>query len=313
LKVLFVASGRTGRPGDVVKNQGDSLIKAGIDLEYFLIKPGFWNYLYAIRKLRNVFSNGHYDLTHAHYSLCGFIAGLAGCKPLVVSLMGSDIYPSVFARAFIKLFIRYKWSETIVKTLQMKELLGIERVHIIPNGVDIERFKPINRGNARQHIGYKSDKKLIIFIAVKDRAEKNLGLAMDAIKSLNDNNVDFKHIYNVANSEIPYYLNAADILLLTSRREGSVNVVKEAMACNCPVVSTDVGDVKWVLGDTEGCYITAFEPEDIADKIKAVLDFGRRTNGRNRIFDLGLDSQNIAERLIRIYQKVINGQRFLND
>ncbi len=311
MKVLFITSGRAGRPGDVVKNQGDSLIKAGVDIEYFLIKPGFRGYLNAIRKLRNAFKNGHYDLAHAHYSLCGFVAGLAGCKPLVVSLMGSDICNSVFSRALIRFFIRKKWTETIVKTRQMKELIGLNSVHVIPNGVDIERFRPIPQGIARQHIGYEKDKKLIVFIAGKNRAEKNLDLAQNSVRYLNDNNIDFKHIYNIANSEIPYYLNAADVLLLTSRREGSVNVVKEAMACNCPIASTDVGDIKWVSGNTEGFFITTFEPLKVAQKIKAAINFGKRTEGRQRIIDLGLDSDTIAWRIIALYEKLIDNKKMI--
>lgn len=305
MKVLFVASGRAGRPGDVVKNQGDSLIKAGINIDYFLIKPGFWGYLNAIHKLRIKFNGGRYDLVHAHYSLCGFVAGLARCKPLVVSLMGSDIYTSGFLRTLIRIFIRHKWTETIVKTRQMKELIAIDSIHIIPNGVDIEKFRPIPKKIARQHIGYKENKRLIVFIAVKNRKEKNLDLAMDTIKHLNDNSVDFKHIHDVPNQEIPYYLNAADVLLLTSTREGSVNVIKEAMACNCPVVSTDVGDVRWITGATGGCYITSFEPEDVAQKIKEAFDFGKRTEGRQSIADLGLDSVNVAKRISDVYNTLV--------
>lgn len=193
----------------------------------------------------------------------------------------------------------------------MKELIAIDSIHIIPNGVDIERFRPISKEIARQHIGYKENKRLIVFIAVKNRKEKNLDLAMDTIKHLNDNSVDFKHIHDVPNQEIPYYLNAADVLLLTSTREGSVNVIKEAMACNCPVVSTDVGDVRWVTGNTDGCFITSFEPEDVAQKIKAALDFGKKTEGRKKIFDLGLDSDNIVRKLIVLYEKLIVNNKII--
>lgn len=302
MKVLFVSSGKSGNVGCVVKNQGESLKCRGINVDYFLIKPGFLGYLTAIHKLRIRFNIGQYDLVHAHYSLCGFAAGLAGCKPLVVSLMGSDIYTSGFSRALIRFFIRYKWAETIVKTRQMKDLIEINGVHVIPNGVDIERFKPIPKEIARQHIGYKSDRKLIIFIAVKGRLEKNLDLAMDAIRHLDDNTIDFKHIYDVPNWDIPDYLNAADLLLLTSIREGSVNVVKEALACNCPIVSTDVGDVRWVTGNTDGCFITSFEVKDVAQKIKAAIEYGKRTEGRQRIAYLGLDSVTAAKRLTDVYR-----------
>ena len=187
----------------------------------------------------------------------------------------------------------------------MKELIGIANVHIIPNGVDIKRFKPIPKEVVRQHIGYKKDRKLILFIAIKNREEKNIDLAIEAVKLLSDINIDFKHIYNVPNSEVPYYLNAADVLLLTSKREGSVNVVKEALACNCPVVATDVGDISWVLGDIEGCYISAFNSRDIADKILAALYLGRRTNGRDRIRELGLDLNNISDRIIGLYEHLV--------
>lgn len=308
MRVLFISSGKAGQVSNVVKNQGESLKAAGIDIDYFLINSGFRDYMNAIRKLRNAFKNGHYDLAHAHYSLCGFVAGLSGCKPLVVSLMGSDIYTSGFSRALIRFFIRNKWTETIVKTRQMKELLGIESVHIIPNGVDIERFKPIRKEIARQHIGYKEDKKLIVFIAVKDRAEKNLELAMNAIRHLDNNTIYFKHIHDVPNQDIPYYLNAADALLLTSKREGSVNVVKEALACNCPVVATDVGDISWLLGDLEGCNITTYDPCNIANNILATLYFGRLTNGRDRILELGLDSHKVSASIIGLYEKLVRGK-----
>lgn len=306
MKVLFISSGRAGRPGNVVKNQGDSLIKAGVDIGYFLIKPGFWGYLNAIGKLRNVFKNGHYDLAHAHYSLCGFVAGLSGCKPLVVSLMGSDIYISGFSRSLIRFFIRNKWTETIVKTQHMKELIGLNSIHVIPNGVDIERFKPIPKEIARQYIGYTENKKLIIFVAAKNREEKNLDLALKVINRLNNNDIDFKHIYEMPNQEIPYYLNAADVLLLTSKREGSVNVVKEALACNCRIVATDVGDISWILDKTNCCQITSFDSNDIVIKLVSVLNCEKEANGRHRIIELGLDSFTKAREIIEVYGATIS-------
>jgi glycosyltransferase involved in cell wall biosynthesis len=220
--------------------------------------------------------------------------------------MGSDVLMSKWMRVLTRFFYYYKWDLTIVKTEQMKELLNIGRAHIIQNGVDINRFKPIPKSIARRYINYPEEKKIILFIAILNRPEKNKELAEKAAKELNNNGIELKHIYNVPNSEIPFYLNAADTLLLTSKWEGSVNVIKEAMACNCPVVTTNVGDVNWVIGNTEGCYITSFEAEDVAQKIKAALSYGKRTNGRQRIIELGLDSESVANKIVALYEEVIS-------
>jgi teichuronic acid biosynthesis glycosyltransferase TuaC len=98
---------------------------------------------------------------------------------------------------------------------------------------------------------------------------------------------------------------------VTSFSEGSPLVIKEAMACNCTIVSTNVGDVEWVLGDTEGCYIAVFDAKDVAKKLKLAIEFREEhqyTNGRNRITELGLDSETIAGRIMEVYKKVIGNQ-----
>jgi len=104
--------------------------------------------------------------------------------------------------------------------------------------------------------------------------------------------------------EVNLFYNAADVLLLTSFHEGSPNVIKEAMACNCPIVSTDVGDVRDIIENTEGCYITTFQPEDIADKIKRALEYGQRTKGRENIKHLDINT--VAQRIIKVYKTVLN-------
>ena len=105
---------------------------------------------------------------------------------------------------------------------------------------------------------------------------------------------------------MPLYLNASDLLLSTSLWEGSPNVIKEAMACNCPIVTTNVGDVKWLLDGVEGCLITTNDPKDVADKIKKALNFKGRTKGRDKLISLGLDSEHIAKKIIKVYEEVIN-------
>lgn len=309
MKALFISSGKSGNVGDVVRNQGESLKEAGVNIDYFLIKNGFRGYFTSITRIRKKFRKGNYDLAHAHYSLSGFSAALAGCKPIVVSLMGSDVLMSKLLRVFARFFYKYKWDVTIVKTHKMKELLKMDKALIIPNGVDTKRFKPFPKKKARIYLNYPEDKKIILFISSVNRPEKNLELANKAIKLVNNNKIEFKHVYNVPNSEMPYYFSAADTLLLTSKWEGSPNVIKEAMACNTPIVATDVGDLRSLFGDEAGHFIAGFSPEDIADKIKLALDFAKDTGctkGSNRIIERSLDSITVAKKIVEVYKEVVN-------
>jgi glycosyltransferase involved in cell wall biosynthesis len=97
-----------------------------------------------------------------------------------------------------------------------------------------------------------------------------------------------------------------DALLMTSRTEGSPQVIKEAMACGCPIVSVDVGDVAERVSGVEGCYIVrAREPKDIAEALQRALAFEGKTNGRERILEMGLSNDQVAEQLIEIYKQLL--------
>ncbi len=308
MKVLFISSGNSGDIRPMVKNQGDSLFYAGLDVGYFLIKgSGLRGYLSNIKGIRREFRNNGYDLVHVHYGLSAFFVSLAGRFPSVVSLMGSDVYQSRIARVLIRLFSILFWDFVIVKTERMNKLINIRNSVIIPNGVDLTKLKILERDLALRRIGhYPPGKKLVLFISDPLRKEKNFDLARKAISLADKEDLELLTVYNVPNEQILNYLNAADLLLVTSLWEGSINVVKEAMACNCPIVSTDVGDVKYIIGDTEGCFISSFEPADVAHKIRSALYFGGRTCGRNRIIELGLDSGTIGNKLVEVYKMVLN-------
>ena len=99
-------------------------------------------------------------------------------------------------------------------------------------------------------------------------------------------------------------MNACDALVLTSEAEGSPNVVKEAMACNIPVVATDVGDVREIISHTDGCYLCKMEPPDIARKLQSALSFGERTNGREAVAHLELDA--VSRRIIDVYEQTLS-------
>jgi len=304
MKVLFVSSGKLGHVSALVKNQGDSIRKMGVDVDYFVIGSGFWGYLTGIFKIRKIFKTGNYDLIHAHYSLSAFVASLAGKFPLVVSLLGSDAFKPPLIHFITRLFQRYRWKATIVKTKEMYNLLCLENAHIIPNGVNTERFKPIPKDLACNRIGLSKNNRIAIFIADPARHEKNYLLAKHAVELFNQNEeyLELMTVYNVPNENIPIYINAADVLILTSKREGGVNVIKEAMACNIPFVSTDVGDVKDNSLGVKGCFICEQTPESLALGLKKALEIGV-SEGRNRIFELGLDSDSVAKKIIAIYEQ----------
>lgn len=303
LKILFVSSGKQGEVSYLVKNQGNSIEKEGVDIDYFIIQGGWRGYLKSIRIIRRKFKKGGYSLIHGHYSFSAFAATLAGRFPIVVSLMGSDAYASRFYRSVAKFFYRYRWNVTIVKSQEMIEVLGMDRALVIPNGVDTERYREIGKEEAREKIDYTKQGKLVIFVANPERHEKNVELGQQAVEALGDKEVELMAVYNTPNDLIPYYMNAADALILTSKWEGSPNVVKEAMACNLPIVSTDVGDVRENTQGVKGCFVCDSTPEALADGLRQALKV-EKSEGRDRIFELKLDSQTIAQRIIEVYRQV---------
>ena len=133
MKVLFLASGNSEQGiSPIIKNQGESLARLGIELEYLTITgKGIFGYLKNVWKLRSHFKSHNYDIIHAHYSLIGILASLAGMKPLLVSLMGSDVYEFRSLRFATKIFSNLIWEHTIVKTRGMKELLSLKNFIIM--------------------------------------------------------------------------------------------------------------------------------------------------------------------------------------
>ena len=277
-------------------------------------KGGLAGYIRALPKLRRVIKSFNPDVTHAHYSFSGFLSSLAGAKPLVVSLMGSEAFTKKAYRNIISFFERKIWSVTLVKTEQMAARLKLESAVVLPNGVDINLFGTIEKKSAVERTGWSEQKINVLFVADPERVEKNYILAERAVKYINDSRIKLITVSGIPNTELPFYYNAADVLILTSLWEGSPNVIKEAMACNCPIVSTDVGDVRSILGETEGTYLTSFDYRDVAEKLSAAIKFTEtsgRTKGRERIIEKGLDSGSVSEKLINIYISVIKSKEKL--
>jgi teichuronic acid biosynthesis glycosyltransferase TuaC len=312
LKVLFVSSGNKGIINPLIKAQIDSLLqidKQNIDIDTYLIKgQGLAGYLRNINPLRKVVKNGNYNCIHAHYSFSGIVASLGGSKPVITSLMGSDINKNKFYKFVAKIFVRYFWAHTIVKSNDMAIPFPEGKVTVIPNGVDIAKFTLMNREQACKEVGWNRSKTHITFAANPSRPEKNFQLADTAFKFVSKrlDNLELHILENVPHKEIPIFINASDVVVLSSKWEGSPNVIKEAMACNRPIVCTDVGDVSWLFGNEEGHFISSHDVNDFSEKLEECILYSKhesKTNGRNRILELKLDSESVAKRIKAIYEK----------
>jgi len=322
MKILFVYSGNGALNSSIVLNQATSLKALNIDLDYFAInEKGIWGYIKHIKLLRSFLLNNSFNIIHAHYGLCGIVALLARRKEkIIVSFMGDDLLGSNRSTGQMSLtgklltnlnrFLSCKFYDySIVKSEEMFRVLEANRnVRICPNGVNLDIFLPVDKTIAMQRTKFSNDNINLIFVSDPARPEKNYALAESAVEILNDRSIRLHVIKNVIPEELKYYYSAADMLIMTSLHEGSPNVVKEAMACNCPVVSTDVGDVLAVIGKTKGCYVSSFDPTEVIEKIKLAIAYRKEygyTYGRERILELGLDSDTVAGKVIAVYKKVL--------
>jgi teichuronic acid biosynthesis glycosyltransferase TuaC len=322
LKVLFVFSGNSKQfpVSPFTQAQADSLRARGMEVDYFPIQgKGMKNYLKNIVPLRDHLKTRQYDLIHAHYSLCGWVAVLAalGRVPVVVSLMGDDAQGTFTGEGRIEWISRIPILMTrllqpfvravISKAPDLAKVVWRKKIsHIIPNGVRLDQFQLVP-GGCRDALGLQADKKYVLFLGNPTDSNKNITLVRDAVRLLDSPDVVLLNPYPVTHDKVVQYLNSVDVLALCSFGEGSPNVVKEAMTCNCPVVVTPAGDAAWVVGDTPGCQVATYESADFAEKLRLALRFSAetgRTRGRERIVELGLDSEAVAARIEGVYLTV---------
>ena len=323
MKVLFVCSGNVSSFDVVpfIKEQGEALREHGVDIHYYTVKgKGIAGYLKAGVKLFKALRSKQYDLIHAHFVLSAYTAliGSAFRIPVVLSLMGSDAYGQYVGDKKVIPGSRYTtlmtWmiqpfvsaiiskSDNIARYVYLKN-----KSFIIPNGIDREKFR--SDRSYKEELGLTAAKKTILFLGSSKNVRKNLPLVKDALSYLARTDVELVNPYPVPHDAIPKYLNSVDVLAVPSFMEGSANVIKEAMACNCPVVATDVGDARWVFGNTEGYYLSSFDPKEYAERLEEALAFAEingRTKGEQRIAELSLDAGSVAQRVIDVYRRVLN-------
>lgn len=268
---------------------------------FFISKKGFKGYLGSLPVLKREINQFNPEIVHAHGGTVALLCNLQRQVPVITTFHGSDIH-----------YGRIRWLSGIAGLLSRKSIYVSQQLRrkailkkksdvLIPCGIDLATFLPLPQEKARKALGFPEDEPYILFCSQFDNPVKNFYLSREALKLLPPIRVE--EIAHRTREEVNLLINGASLVLLTSFSEGSPNVIKEAMACNCPIVSVDVGDVKEVIGNTDGCYITSYDPADVADKIKQALAFGRRTTGREKIGHL--DSSIVAGKIIEVYKSIV--------
>ncbi|WP_255194945.1 glycosyltransferase family 4 protein [Halorarius litoreus] len=242
---------------------------------------------------------GH-DLVHANYGLVGPLALAQPVRPVVLTLWGSELLSD---RGWLDRWSRVaaRHSDAVVVPSQRLAAELDESHDLVPFGVDTERFRPIDRARARERVGWVPDRRHVLFPYDPTRPVKNFPRAERVVGRLPDD-VVLQTVSGVAYDEMPYYMNASDALLVASDYESGPMVVKEAAACNVPVVSTDVGFVAEVLDGVSNSAVARSESA-LVDALSTVL--GRRSDGRSTVDTLGVDQ--MAEQLLGTYRRVLTG------
>lgn len=299
--------------GSFVQAQMESLRPLGVefDVQFINGRVSRWNYFGAVPELWRRLRSTRYDLIHAHFGLSGWVARCQLRTPVVVSFMGDDVLGRFARSGHITLYGRLLQASSwllarlvrgvIVKSGEMRSTLGLHSARAIPNGVDLNLFRPMEQGEARRALGLDPARKFVLYPYDPAEQRKRFDLIEAAVASARREipQLEILHARSVPRERMPLYMNAADVFVLASLAEGSPNALKEAMATNLPVITVDVGDAARLVGSTAGCYIITRDAEAIARKIVEVCQAGKRSHGREAIAPLSIE--NVARQILVVY------------
>src|SRR4051794_25429303 len=321
IRVLMVTSdwlwNSWGGPAVFIARQVEFLRREGIEVELFPFKGARQarNYAKAWWEVHRRLNSGSYDLVHAQFGQSGLTA-LPKRIPLVVTFRGDDLegiigengryVPAGWVLRSVSRLVARKADAAIVVSEHMKRYLPSSvGAHVLPSGIDLELFRPEPQDEARRRLRLPSDQRLVLFVGNPALARKRFALAQAAVH-LVDRTIPTRLIagWELPHQEIAALMSACDALICTSMQEGSPNAVKEALACNLPVVSVRVGDVAQRLAGVDGCELcTDSGVETLASALGRVLLRGRRIEGRAAVH--ALDERLLTRQLIGIYQSVL--------
>ena len=302
-----------------VTEQGESLRTAGCEVEYFLVKG---NYLKAVRPLKAKILEFKPDIVHAHFGLSAITAELQNEVPVVTTFHNGETLNWHVNLMSSLMSLRAKHVIYVAQHVRDLSYFKAKNYSIIPCGVPMNQCVVMDKEEAKKQLKWSDDKKYILFGGAFANLRKNYPLLRDAVVKLKNEDrrlkIEIVEMKGLSRAECVLRMNACDLFALPSHSEGSPQALKEAMAVNCPCLATDIADVKYLFGDEPGHWILrnphktherwdADEKslDDIVELLKEALAYGKRTNGRERILKLGLSNEQVAQKIINIYNEIL--------
>lgn len=299
--------------GIFVKEQIESLNNLGIETELFFIDgfgKGKIEYAKAIFRLFHKLLWNRYDIVHCHHALSGLVYALTfkfRHIPCVISYQTDPV--NEFGMKLFD-FLKRKFDVCIFKN-NSPLILNLRHGYYLPNGINIDFFKPIDKNECKRLLGLDNNKRYVLFVSSfiirpekrEDRFDEVVAIMQHEYPEMNFTPLK---LINVTRDKMPLYFNSADIYVMTSEFEGSPNAVKESICCNTPVVTTDVGNVRDMIGDIEGCYIC--EPYNAAEMARMSYEIcvsKTPFSGREVFLQKGYEMAATAQKIISIYRSLM--------
>jgi len=309
MNVLLVHSGNAveeSKDYTFVKEQGEALSALGLKVSYFAVKgKGFKGYLSSLPRLKKAINDNRIDIIHAHYGFCGALSILQHSVPVIITFHNGETLTKK-GKVISSLAARFSsYNIFVAQHIHDKLYFIPEGYSIIPCGIDMKRLPLLDKQETVRALGLPEGIPNILFGGSFSNARKNYPLAKEAIERL-PFRVNLIEMKGFSREQVNKLLCACDLFLLPTKSEGSPQVVKEALACNCPIVATEVADIPQLLSGVKNSYTTGFDAAEIASRIERVLQDGERSDGRKKISELGLDNPQIADKLLAIYEKVLS-------
>lgn len=302
MKILIVCSANSGSIAPFIKEQVDSLVNIGLEVHYFYItKKGAIGYIQSRKELICKIHEFNPNIIHAHFGLSGLLANLQRKVPVVTTYHGSDINLLVIL-IYSKICIYLsKYNIFVSRKLMEKARPQLKNSSTIACGVDLSVFYPMSKGSARSMMNLKDNVKYILFAGSFHNTVKNYPLAKEAVDKLKG--VELIELKGYTREQVNLLMNASDAVLLTSFSEGSPQFIKEALACNRPIVAVNVGDVMELLAGIEGCFVCKHHADEISNALGNAIEYSSIVPPDDYL--LKFDNKVIANQLKAIYQSII--------